>query len=84
MGIRAAPGEAPASFLLRAQEQLDGQPPLTRVGKALCIAAYSSYRLKPSQVEHAGRVYRALVGRMTLRQRLSLYAGRLLRGLPRG
>lgn len=84
MGIRAAPGEAPASFLLRAQEQLGGQPPLTRVGKALCIAAYSSYRLKPSQVEHAGRVYRALVGRMTLRQRLSLYAGRLLRGLPRG
>lgn len=83
MGIQVGPGEGPASFLLRAQELLGGQPPLTRLGKALCIAAYSGHRLKPAQVEHAGRVYRALVRRMTLRQRLRLYAGRLLRGLPR-
>lgn len=83
MGIRPAPGEGPASYLLRAQEQLGGQPPLTRVGRALCVAAYSGRRLKPAQVEHAERVYRALVRSMTLRQKLSLLLARLLHGLPR-
>lgn len=84
MGVHPAPGEGPASFLLRAQEQLGGQPQLTRLGRAMCIAAYSGHRLKAAQVERASSVYRALLRRMTLLQRLRLYTCRLLRGLPQG
>ena len=50
----------------------------------MCIAAYSGHRLKAAQVERASSVYRALLRRMTLLQRLRLYTCRLLRGLPQG
>lgn len=81
MGIRPAPGEAPATFLLRAQEHLGGKPKLTQLGRALCIARYSGHRLKATQVGYAEQTYRALVRGMKLTQRLRMYAGRFLRGL---
>ena len=81
MGIRPAPGEAPATFLLRAQEQLGGKPKLTQLGRALCIARYSGHRLKATQVGYAGQTYRALVRGMKLTQRLRMHAVRFLKGL---
>ena len=81
MGIRPAPGEAPATFLLRAQEQLGGKPKLTQLGRALCIARYSGHRLKATQVGYAGQTYRALVRGMKLTQRMRMHAVRFLKGL---
>ncbi len=82
LGIAQRPGEAPASYLLRAQESLSGQVPLLRLGKDLCVARYSGKRLKPAAAERAERIYRALCARMTLSQRLRMIAARFVRGLP--
>lgn len=82
MSICAAPGEAPATFLLRAEQALSGNPLMTPLGKALCIARYSSRKPKSSQVKSAGETYRALLRRLTLRQKIGLYAQRLLHGIP--
>lgn len=85
LGIRPLPGEAPATFLLRAQEACQGRVTLTGVGKALCIARYSPYRLNRVQPERAQKAYRALLALMNPLQRARLYGRRLIRGirLPR-
>lgn len=80
LGISSLPGEAPASFLLRAQEALGGNPALIPMGRALCIARYSGRRVKPSAVKQAENIYHALLARLTLRQKLRLYARRFLHG----
>ncbi len=76
LGITPAVGEAAATFLWRAQQALD--LPLTNLGKALCLVRYSPHRLSRAQVADAKPVYRALLERMTLLQKLRLYARRLL------
>lgn len=81
MGLDAAPGEAPASFLWRAHEALHGKPSLTGLGKAVCIASYSAHRLKKTQSEQARKTYEALLTRMTLTQKIKLYGIRLLKGV---
>ena len=81
MGIVAVQGEAPASYMERAQNELGGKPVLSTLGKALCISRYSPYRLARVQVERAQRTYRQLLERLTPLQRLRLYWRRLLHGL---
>lgn len=76
MGIAAMPGEAPATFLLRAQTQLGDAVKLTTLGKALCVAQYSAHTLKSSQPERAQRTYSALLALMKPMQKLRLYARR--------
>lgn len=78
MGIAAMPGEAPATFLLRAQTQLGDAVKLTTLGKALCVAQYSAHTLKSSQPERAEKTYSALLTLMKPMQKLRLYARRLL------
>ena len=78
MGIAAMPGEAPATFLLRAQTQLGDAVKLTTLGKALCVAQYSAHTLKSSQPERAEKTYSALLALMKPTQKLRLYARRLL------
>lgn len=78
MGIAAMPGEAPATFLLRAQTQLGDAVKLTTLGKALCVAQYSAHTLKSSQPERAEKTYSALLALMKPMQKLRLYARRVL------
>ncbi|MBR5560156.1 MAG: transglutaminase domain-containing protein [Clostridia bacterium] len=81
LGIAPKPGEAPATFLLRAQEELGGKPPLISMGKALCVARYSGHRLKAASCEKAEKTYRAVLEKLTPVMRLRLYARRIVRGM---
>lgn len=81
LGLPLLPGEAPATYLLRAQEALGGRVPLITLGKALCIARYSSRRLKPAAAQKAERTYRAVYALLTPAQRLRLHAHRFLHGI---
>ena len=81
MGIAPLPGEAPASFLWRAQSELHDAVKLTGLGKALCVAQYSGRTLKRTQPERAQKVYAALFAQMTPRQKLRLFARRFIRGI---
>lgn len=81
MGIAPLPGEAPASFLWRAQGELHDAVKLTGLGKALCVAQYSGRTLKHTQPERAQKVYAALFAQMTPRQKLRLFARRFIRGI---
>lgn len=81
MGIAPLPGEAPASFLWRAQGELHDAVKLTGLGKALCVAQYSGRTLKRTQPERAQKVYAALCAQMTPRQKLRLFARRFIRGI---
>lgn len=76
LGIAPAVGEAPATFLWRAQQTLN--IPLTNLGKALCLVRYSPHGLTRAQAADAKPVYLALLKRMTLPQKLRLFARRLL------
>lgn len=78
MGIAAMPGEAPATFLLRAQTQLGDAVKLTTLGKALCVAQYSAHTLKRTQPERAEKTYSDLLALMKPVQKLRLYVRRLL------
>ena len=81
MGIPALPGEAPASYMERAQEQLGHSLALTKLGRAVCIARYSPHKLPRASLAKAEKTYRALIARMTLRQKLRFWLLRLHRGL---
>ena len=81
MGIRPQSGEAPASFMERAQTTLGGKPPLVGLGKALCISRYSAHTLARVQVGKAEKTYHALLARMTVRQKAHLITARLVHGL---
>lgn len=81
MGIAPLPGEAPASFLWRAQGELHDAVKLTGLGRALCVAQYSGRTLKRTQPERAQKVYAALFAQMTPRQKLRLFARRFIRGI---
>ncbi len=81
MGLPRLPGEAPATYLLRCQESLGGVM-LMKLGKSLCVARYSSRRLKPAAAEKAEMTYRAVCALLTPLQRLRLHAHRFVRGLP--
>lgn len=81
MGIAPLPGEAPASFLWRAQGELHDAVKLTGLGKALCVTQYSGRTLKRTQPERAQKVYAALFAQMTPRQKLRLFARRFIRGI---
>lgn len=81
MGIPSMGGEAPASYMERAQSKLGGKPALTALGKAVCISRYSPYNLARVQVEKAERTYRALLARMNPLQKARMFASRLIHGL---
>ena len=81
MGLSALPGEAPATFLARAQEQLGGEIALEPLSRALYAARYSGKRLKPAAVSRAQRAYAELWRRATLRQRLRFTLRRMARGI---
>lgn len=78
LGIRAAAGEPPATFLARAQETLGDAPDLLELGRAVCAARYSRHKISRAQVDQARSVYRALLERMSPAQVICLYARRLL------
>ena len=80
MGLSPADGEAPATFLNRAQEQLGEQSELLSLGKSVCAARYSRHKLSKKQVEHAQAVYAALLERLSFAQAIRMYARRLLLG----
>lgn len=84
MSLPLLPGEAPATYLLRAQEALDNRVTLITLGKSLCVARYSSHRLKPSAVQKAEKTYRAVYALLTPAQRLRLHAHRFLHGVKPG
>ena len=54
---------------------------LLALGKALCVARYSGHRLKATHVASGRDAYRAVLGCMTIRQRLRLYARRVRFGM---
>ncbi|MBQ7886712.1 MAG: transglutaminase domain-containing protein [Clostridia bacterium] len=81
MGLPLLPGEAPATYLLRCQEALGSRVALMKLGKALCVARYSSRRLKPAAAEKAKQTYRAVYALLTPAQKLKLHAHRFARGL---
>lgn len=81
MGLPPKPGEAPASYLLRAQEALAGRVKLLEMGKALCVARYSRMRLKQKHAKIGERAYHGVLKLMTLRQRLRMYARRVRIGM---
>lgn len=83
LGLPLHPGEAPATYLLRAQEALGGQVKLLYLGKALCVARYSSHRLKPVAAQKAEATYRAVFALLTPAQKLRLFAHRFLHGVHR-
>jgi len=80
LGIAPEPGEAPATFLLRAQETLGGKINLLVLGKALCVARYSPHRLKSAQAQKGAKAYAAVWALLTPAQKLHLYARRFIRG----
>ena len=80
MGLRAGPGEAPATFLDRAQKELGGKLALTPLARALYASRYSGRNIKRAHVERAAKTYDALLRRAKPDQLLRLYATRLLRG----
>ena len=81
LGLPALSGEAPATYLARAQEALSGSPELTGLGKAVCISRYSAHRIARTQVQKAEETYGALLRRMKLTQRIRLYARRIVYGI---
>ena len=81
MGLPPQPGEAPASYLLRAQEALGGKVKLLDMGKALCVARYSRMRLKQKHAKIGERAYTGVLKLMTLRQKLRMYARRIRIGM---
>ena len=54
IGLSSLPGEAPASFLWRAQCELHDAVKLTGLGKALCVAQYSGRTLHPAETRAQG------------------------------
>lgn len=80
LGFAAEAGEAPATFLNRVQEKLGDGKEFMRLGRSVCTARYSRHKLSQKQVEQARRVYESIVMRMTLGQRLNMYAKRMVYG----
>ncbi|MGN0775225.1 MAG: transglutaminase family protein [Candidatus Ventricola sp.] len=81
LGLPLLPGEAPATYLLRAQQALDNRVTLITLGKALCLSRYSSHRLKPVAVQKAEKTYQAVYALLTPMQKLRLHAERFLHGI---
>ena len=77
MGAVPGPTEPPATFLTRAQQDLGLKISLAPLMRAVCIARYSSHRLKRSQADKAEKLYLTLLAALTPAQRLALYARRL-------
>ena len=80
MGIAPAPSEAPATFLTRAQHTLGDSVRLAHLMHCVCIARYSSHRLKSTHVSKAQKTYRSLFAMLTPAQKLRLFARRLIYG----
>lgn len=81
MGMPPRPGEAPATYLLRAEEALHGEVKLLDLGKALCVARYSRMRLKQKHVKIGERAYAGVLELMTIRQKARMYARRVRIGM---
>lgn len=79
MGLPALPGEAPAVYLSRAQAQL-GVSFLAPLAHMLYASRYGRRKLKPAHAGRAERIYRQLLRKATLSQRLRLYGTRFTRG----
>lgn len=81
MDIVPQPAEAPASYLWRAHEALEGRVNLTFLGRSLCMARYSGRRLKPVAALKAENTYYALLSEMKLTQRVRMHLLRFKQGL---
>lgn len=81
MGLPPQPGEAPATYLLRAQEALGNRVRLLHMGRALCVARYSRMRLKQKHLKIGESAYRETFRLMTIRQKIKMYAHRLRFGM---
>lgn len=78
LGIRKETGEAPASFLARAEAATGID--LTALGKSLCLSRYSAHKLKAQRAEQAEAAYRALCRKLGISGRIRLACMRLLLG----
>ncbi len=81
MGVVAQPGEAPASFLMRAQQALPTKVSFAPLGKALCVARYSRHRLKAVHADKAQQTYGRVFAMMTPAQTLRFFARRIRYGI---
>lgn len=81
MGLPPLAGEAPATYLLRAQEALSGKVRLLDMGRALCVARYSRMRLKQKHARIGQRAYTGVLALMTIRQRIRMYLRRIRLGM---
>ena len=80
MGAVPGPAEAPATFLTRAQQETGVGVSFTPLMRAVCIARYSSHRLKRSQVQKAEKLYGALFARLSPDAKARLIFRRLIPG----
>ena len=81
MGIPPLTSEAPATYLLRAQETLGGKVKLLDLGRALSAARYSRMRLKQKHTKIGARAYRGVLAMMTIGQKLKMYMRRVWFGM---
>ena len=81
MNLPPLPGEAPATYLLRAQEALSGKAALLDMGKALCVARYSRMRLKQKHAKLGERAYADVFALMKPQQKLKMYLHRIRHGM---
>lgn len=81
MDVTQKENEAPATFLTRAQETIGKSVNLAYLMRAVCIARYSSHKLKRTQVDKARVAYESLLSLLTPAQRIRLYARRLFFGV---
>ena len=82
MHIMPLPGEAPVSFLKRAQTQLKQPVQLSDMERIVMTAGYSKRRPGSKQIERAERIYRRLIRHMPFVAKMRMYKNRFLHGLP--
>ncbi|MBQ2949260.1 MAG: transglutaminase domain-containing protein [Clostridia bacterium] len=82
LGLTPAPGEPPATFLLRAQEALHHQVTLIALGKTLCTVRYGGRQAKPAAARKAEKTYLSVLALLRPMQRMKMYAFRFLQGIP--
>lgn len=72
LGIVPKTSEAPATFLTRAQQISHVHVDLGSLVRAVCVARYSSHKLKHAQILKAEKIYYSLYSALSVPQKLQL------------
>jgi len=80
-GITPELSEAPATFLTRAQQSFDLHIDFSALVRAVCVAQYSSHKLKRAQVLKAEKTYRTLFSSLRISQKLRFFIRRFRFGI---